>query len=230
MTEDIEKLSKKMAAQMLGALSRDDIENARAYSLDGYIRVPIVARVTPAPAADAYNSRKNEEFARAYGAGPGRVVSGDTFRVLALLSDERVRQLKTEGFNDRHDDKHTFEDLARAAACYAMPGHFRALLVGAGGGNLRRTLWPWDESWWKPQCPGSTMHLPRHMRIHDLVKAGALIIAEIERLIRLQRREQADVCKLQRSEVVSQGRKRPTTRNASAKNRGSASKISKRKR
>ncbi|MEB3421767.1 hypothetical protein VK682_24660 [Salipiger manganoxidans] len=34
-------------------------------------------------------------------------------------------------------------------------------------------LWPWDRKWWKPTTPR-----------RDLVKAGALIVAEIERLDR----------------------------------------------
>lgn len=36
-------------------------------------------------------------------------------------------------------------------------------------------VWPWDESWWKPTN-----------RRRDLVKAGALILAEIERLDRAE--------------------------------------------
>ena len=37
--------------------------------------------------------------------------------------------------------------------------------------------WPWDESWFKP-TPDD--------RIRELVKAGALILAEIDRLQRLK--------------------------------------------
>lgn len=35
--------------------------------------------------------------------------------------------------------------------------------------------WPWSREWWKPKNPR-----------RDLVKAGALIVAEIERLDRLE--------------------------------------------
>ena len=54
-----------------------------------------------------------------------------------------------------------------AAACYSLTGRFQW---------IRRRLWPWNESWWKP-TPDN--------RIRDLEKAGALIAAEIDRLLAL---------------------------------------------
>jgi hypothetical protein len=39
-------------------------------------------------------------------------------------------------------------------------------------------FWPWDEKWWKPGTPR-----------RNLVKAGALIVAEIERLDRAAKAE-----------------------------------------
>jgi len=74
---------------------------------------------------------------------------------------ERQRQQKIEGFNAAHDDAYRNDELSRAAICYA--------LGGAGMGDF----WPWPIEWWKPTD-----------RRRDLVKAGALIIAEIERLDR----------------------------------------------
>lgn len=41
-------------------------------------------------------------------------------------------------------------------------------------------IWPWDKSWWKP-TPDD--------RIRELIKAGALIAAEIDRLQRLNKEE-----------------------------------------
>jgi hypothetical protein len=81
---------------------------------------------------------------------------------------ERQRQVKVEGWTIEHDDTHRHGQMATAAACYA--------LWGAGGIVARATspdLWPWDEMWWKPKD-----------RRRDLVRAAALIIAEIERLDR----------------------------------------------
>ena len=89
---------------------------------------------------------------------------------------ERRRQVEAEGWSDKHDDVHTSGEIAGAAACYAMHdlsftipniklGHTVAMLV--------KDLWPWAQSWWKPTD-----------RRRNLVKAAALLIAEIERLDR----------------------------------------------
>lgn len=75
---------------------------------------------------------------------------------------ERQRQTDAEGWTAEHDDEHAFGELADAAACYA-----------AYGASALPTLWPFDREWWKPTN-----------RRRNLVKAGALIIAEIERLDR----------------------------------------------
>lgn len=82
---------------------------------------------------------------------------------------ERQRQIENEGWTLEHDDKHAQGELARAAACYALfrwPGPRYADYVAC--------IWPWAHSWWKPVG---------HRR--NLVKAGALILAEIERLDRV---------------------------------------------
>jgi hypothetical protein len=81
---------------------------------------------------------------------------------------ERQRQINVEGWTPKHDEQHNNGELAAAASCYAI--------WGAGGVVPRATppdLWPWDEMWWKPKD-----------RRRDLVRAAALIIAEIERLDR----------------------------------------------
>jgi len=78
---------------------------------------------------------------------------------------ERRRQVEAEGFKPEHDDQHDGGELALAAACYALacdPPHGRS-----------PNNWPWSESWWKPADDR-----------RNLVKAGALILAEIERLDR----------------------------------------------
>ena len=82
-----------------------------------------------------------------------------------LIEAERERQIYQEGWTEEHDDKHVNNELALAAACYAVPDVFS------------QGYWPptWDLSWYKPTT-----------RIRDLVKAGALIAAEIERLQRIE--------------------------------------------
>jgi hypothetical protein len=82
---------------------------------------------------------------------------------------ERFRQTHVEGFTEEHDDKHIGGQMALAAAGYALasasPDREKAM--------ISPTIWPWDGNWWKPTN-----------RRRDLVKAGALILAEIERLDR----------------------------------------------
>lgn len=73
-----------------------------------------------------------------------------------LIETERQRQRREWG--DEHDDEHTGGELVEAAIAYAE-------------GNGAR--WPWRDGW-KPDT-----------RVDDLVKAGALIAAEIDRLRRL---------------------------------------------
>ena len=80
---------------------------------------------------------------------------------------ERLRQVTAEGWTPEHDDAHDSEEMAIAAACYAE---------SAGGYNHPSTVpsnWPWASKWWKSTTPR-----------RDLVKAGALILAEIERIDR----------------------------------------------
>lgn len=78
---------------------------------------------------------------------------------------ERQRQVSVEGWTPEHDDQHAHRELATAAACYA--------LHASGRTAADVFLWPWDHSWWKPTTPR-----------RNLVKAAALILAEIERLDR----------------------------------------------
>ncbi len=90
---------------------------------------------------------------------------------------ERRRQADIEGFGVTHDDANTKCELARAAACYAAKAAFPA--VGERHFlDVFMRAWPWDERWWKPAG---------HRR--NLVKAGGLILAEIERLDRLEAQE-----------------------------------------
>lgn len=85
------------------------------------------------------------------------------------IGNERARQVGVEGWGPKHDDEHAGGELAKAAATYALyAGEQR---YDAHGNPPR--LWPWDADWWKPKD-----------KRRDLIRAGALIVAEIERLDR----------------------------------------------
>lgn len=88
------------------------------------------------------------------------------------IAAERQRQIAGESFGPARDDGYIHFQLPRAASAYAWfagtPDDWRADYHGAP------PAWPWSLEWWKPRD-----------RRHDLVRAGALIVAEIERLDRL---------------------------------------------
>ena len=106
----------------------------------------------------------------------GQRMSNAAFDVLK----ERERQISSEGWSLEHDDDHTDGSLADAAACYAATTRPFKAEEFAGVGYKPYTsysdLWPmsWDDHWWKQ----------KGNRRRNLVKAAALILAEIERLDR----------------------------------------------
>lgn len=89
---------------------------------------------------------------------------------------ERRRQIEVEGWTPAHDDEHDTGELAAAAASYALIAcapvseneFWRGMRMDAAN-----TVWPWDLEWRKP---GDQRRM--------LVKATALLLAEIERMDR----------------------------------------------
>lgn len=109
-----------------------------------------------------------------------------TQAVLDVLA-ERRRQITVEGWTPEHDDTHHNREMARAASAYAYAssvyGGYRPRLTSEyfdGDPTTTRELWPsgWAWKWFKPTTPRG-----------DLIKAAALILAEIERLDRAAAKE-----------------------------------------
>lgn len=96
------------------------------------------------------------------------------FGVIDEIAAERSRQIEEEGWTPEHDDTYTQGELALAAGCYAI-----VPCLPDERFNILTRCWPWHKRWWKPTN-----------RRRNLVKAGALIVAEIERLDRLSKKEQ----------------------------------------
>ena len=92
---------------------------------------------------------------------------------VAAIAFERRRQITAEGWTPEHDDAHRNGELAKAAGCYAW--------IAGQSDELRSVFrsppptWPdgWGAEWWKIKD-----------RRSDLVRAGALIAAEIDRIDR----------------------------------------------
>ncbi len=85
---------------------------------------------------------------------------------------ERRRQMDVEGWAPEHDDHHALGDLSLAAALYAVP--YNGLLDDSMIAPLHHVL--------EGTCGWKLKPEPDDRR--RLVKAGALIVAEIERLDR----------------------------------------------
>lgn len=99
-----------------------------------------------------------------------------------LIADERQRQISQEGWSPEHDDTHENGELTMAAMCYGSVASAEARGSSAdewpvemfNGFNDSLVSWPWEEEAYKPSDDP----------IRNLVKAGALIAAEIDRLQR----------------------------------------------
>lgn len=125
------------------------------------------------PGMDNYireGARKNSELINKYASKTG----------VELISEERRRQVAKEHYSSPHDDSHVSGELATAGACYAALGAnqsrchmvFPASEIHAP--KIENLTWPWGDGFWKPSDDP----------IRNLAKAGALIAAEIDRLIR----------------------------------------------
>ena len=88
---------------------------------------------------------------------------------------ERRRQVYQEGFTAEHDDSHVNGAITLAAICYAHPG------VVFTTKKEPPKPWPWERQWWKPK----DYHT-------NLVKAVSLLLAELERVVRLEEKAKAD--------------------------------------
>lgn len=112
-----------------------------------------------------------------------------TSQAIVDVAAERSRQIEVKGWTPKHDDAHDRGELAQAAASFALraikdQGDF-PIYAGIGLAPLRAErncgwiglgglVWPWEE-----EFPYDDDKRRR------LVKAAALLIAEIERLDRV---------------------------------------------
>jgi hypothetical protein len=92
-----------------------------------------------------------------------------------MIATERKRQIDEEGWSESHDDLLDRFQLSNAAIAYLNPSN----------SNHVRRFWPFDWKWWKPVH--ASMGVPYEIaQMKNLVKAGALIAAEIDRLERVK--------------------------------------------
>lgn len=133
-------------------------------------------------------------------------MSKDIKTGIELIAEERQRQIDVEGWTAEHDMEHKTFEMSAAAACYIAKNISKKLedinhtnqsplaefkvydfgesgfMINNGDRGDRRVRkagwvngWPWAAKWFKPSDDP----------IRNLVKAGALIAAEIDRLQKL---------------------------------------------
>lgn len=106
----------------------------------------------------------------------------------SLIAAERIRQQTDLKYTADHDDLYTGGQLALAAACYATPERLYEKDESNTGVSFRDPF-PWK---WADKRTDETGKIPfpdsytDEKRIELLVKAGALIAAEIDRLLRMK--------------------------------------------
>jgi hypothetical protein len=90
---------------------------------------------------------------------------------------ERKRQIEVEGWTTQHDDQHDNGAMLRAAVIYYQHSARKdmPLQMREDGAPIG---WPWEAKWWKPKDDR-----------RNLVRAGALCLAERERIRRRHARD-----------------------------------------
>lgn len=81
-----------------------------------------------------------------------------------MIQAERLRQISAEGWTAAHDDTHVAFEMPLAAVTYILHACDR---------GRWQDYWPWDGEWFKPKD-----------MVHGLVRAAALLAAEIDRILR----------------------------------------------
>lgn len=99
---------------------------------------------------------------------------------IKLIAEERKRQIEVEGYTKQHDSNHKASEFVYAAIAYTEAAKVGVICQEIGNTNendiMRKKFgmglyFPWGQTNFKPTT-----------NIRDLVKAGALIAAAIDRM------------------------------------------------
>lgn len=111
------------------------------------------------------------------------ILGSATNPAVDMVLTERIRQIQKHGYDCDHDDEHACDEIAALATYYAMPpaARFWSAESTGYGDTLGEAILP--EGWTAKPWDGEEAS-----RIRELQKAGALILAELERLLRVEER------------------------------------------
>jgi hypothetical protein len=90
-------------------------------------------------------------------------MSEETIDVISEIAAERQHQCSL-GYDEEHDDTYNNNELSDAAVCY---------VYAEEKDRLTDCVWPWETEFWNPKT-----------KRENLIRAAALIVAEIERMDR----------------------------------------------
>jgi len=93
------------------------------------------------------------------------------------IAIERQRQIDVERYSIDHDDQHDRGEMIDAAVAYCAETTRQTENPLEDPPKLPPACWPWENHAWRPSAD----------RIRNLTKAGALIAAEIDRVLRERR-------------------------------------------
>jgi hypothetical protein len=128
---------------------------------------------------------------------PRLIATSDVKDGVALIAAERARQINVKGWTPEHDDEHFDASLALAAVCYAAPKRLFMRDEYATSVSFEDP-WPdsWDKRYDKRGSYGNGFEVGNgiadpatytfEQRLDLLVKAGAMLAAEIDRLQRVR--------------------------------------------
>jgi hypothetical protein len=118
-----------------------------------------------------------------------------TLNGVEIIMKERARQVEIKGYDETHDDEHTEGELALAAIAYAAPDRVYIQTLNELDRVIFEDPWPWDND--EDNRRGNTGFIVSNSlsyqtiedRIEQLAISGALLAAEIDRLLRLKQTE-----------------------------------------
>lgn len=99
-----------------------------------------------------------------------------------LIAEERERQIEKEKYSSNHDDKYDEYELEAAGDAYYLH-------TGLGEKSPKPKFWPWSDAYWKPSAD----------QVRNLVKAGALYEAEMDRLKRSAHQDKPSIEQMKRN-------------------------------
>jgi hypothetical protein len=99
--------------------------------------------------------------------------------VIDEIAAERRRQIEAEGWTLEHDDEHLYGELAAAAECYFQDGDWPDAPLH----------WPWEDEFWKAKD-----------KRRNLIRSGALFVAEKERIDRRLKQVITEIERVDREE------------------------------